>query len=84
MLSYSENFAVQVDDSHKVPERAVTFLGVRLDDKLNLNSHTSKLCKEASEKISALYRIPNFLSKSLKTLSASFFFYSHFCKCPFM
>ena len=43
-----ENFSVEIDNSLRKPVPEVTLLGVTLDNKLNFNSHTLNICKEAS------------------------------------
>ena len=60
----------------------VTLLGVTLDNKLNFNSHTSNICKEASKKLSAILRAGNWLNHSQKTTLINSFFFSQFNYCP--
>ena len=62
-----ENFSVEIDNILRKPVPEATFLGVTLDNKLNFNSHTSNICKEASKKLSALLRVGNWLNHSQKT-----------------
>ena len=76
-----ENFSVEIDNILRKPVLEVTLLGVTLDNKLNFNSHTSNICKEASKKLSALLRVGNWLNHSQKTTLINSFFCSQFSYC---
>ena len=52
-----ENFSVEIDNILRKPVLEVTLLGVTLDNKLNFNSHTSNICKEASKKVTSARRV---------------------------
>ena len=48
-------------------------LGIHFDNKLNFNTHVTKLCKRAGQKLHALARISNFMSlKKEKLLMNAF------------
>ena len=56
-------------------------LGVIFDNKLNFNTHVSKLCKKAGQKIHALARISNFMSLNQRKLIMNAFISSQFSYC---
>ena len=45
--SIPENFSIETDNILRKPVPEVTLPGVTLDNKLNFNSHTPNICKEA-------------------------------------
>ena len=57
-------------------------LGVIFDIKLNFNTHVSKLCKKAGQKLQALARISNFMSLNQRKLIMNAFISSQFSYCP--
>ena len=59
-----KNFSVEINNILTKPVPEVTLLGVTLDNKVNFNSHTSNICKEASKKSSALLIVGNLLNNS--------------------
>ena len=67
---------------HRAPESEVTLPGITLDSKFDFNSHITKICKEASKRLSTLHRISKYLTKAQKSALISSFFYSHFNYCP--
>ena len=61
-------------------------LGVCFDNKLNFNTHVTKLCKKASQKLHALARVSNLMSFRQRQIimNASFhlnFVIALFCGC---
>ena len=63
-------------------ESYVKLLGVRIDNKLNFNSHISKLCKNASTQLNALLRLKNVLNFKAKLILVQSFIYANFNYCP--
>ena len=57
-------------------------LGVNFDYKLNFNSHITKLCKKAGQKLHALVRMSNFMSVNQKKVIMNAFISSQFSYCP--
>ena len=57
-------------------------LGVNFDNKLNFNTHITKLCKKAGHKLHALARVSNFMSVNQKRVIMNAFIYSQFSYCP--
>ena len=59
----NDDFTVQIGNASITPESEVTLLGITLDNKLDLTqSHISKVCKGATNKINALLRIAKHLT----------------------
>ena len=56
-------------------------LGVYFN-KLNFNTHFTKLCKKASQKLHALARVSNFLSINQRKMIMNAFIRSQFSYCP--
>ena len=62
-------------------EKVITFLGVKLDEKLKFNSHISYICNKVSKSIGILNRLKPFVSHcTLKNLYYSFV-YSYISYC---
>ena len=57
-------------------------LGVHIDDKLNFDKHTDKICKSAGNHLNALIRLKLFLELKEKEVLVSSFVYSNFNYCP--
>ena len=56
--------------------------GVNFGNKLNYNTHVTKLCKKAWQKLHALARISNLMGFKKKTLPMNDFVISQFNHCP--
>ena len=57
-------------------------LGIALDNGLKFRSHISKICRKASQKLSALIRVSRFMSLSKRKLLFQSFIKSQFNYCP--
>ena len=53
-----------------------------IDNKLDVKSHTSELCKKASQKIAPLSRLSSYLHNSVKNLILNSIIKSQFSYCP--
>ena len=56
-------------------------LGVYIDNKLNFNTHLTKLCKKASQKLQALARMSKFMSIRRRKIIMNAFVHSQFSYC---
>ena len=71
-----------VNNEHITNSSSEKILGVYFDNKLNFNTHITKLCKKAGQKLHALARISNFMSINQKRVIMNAFIYSQFSYCP--
>ena len=56
-------------------------LGIKLDSKLNFNSHIHDICQKAGQKLNAISRITLYMDFAKKRLLVNAFFYSQFNYC---
>ena len=63
-------------------KNSVKLLGVTFDCKLNFDSHIEKLCKTASQKVKALFRIRPYLSVKYAKQLCNAYILSTFNYCP--
>ena len=56
-------------------------LGIKLDSKLNFNSHIHGICQKAGQKLNAISRITPYLDLAKRRLLVNTFFYSQFNYC---
>ena len=68
------DFAVQIGNASITPKCEATLLDITLDNKLEFTSHTSKICKGATNKVNALLRIAKHLTIPQKKLLVNAFF----------
>ena len=73
IITNEENSFANIEKEKITCSQSVKLLGVMIDKKLNFKDHVSKICKKASQKIHALARISNYMSKDkLKTVMKAF------------
>ena len=56
-------------------------LGIKLDSKLNFNSHIHYICQKAGQKLNAISRITPYMGFAKRRLIVNAFFYSQFNYC---
>ena len=77
-----DNIKIKVNDKILEPKSCVKLLGMNIDCKLNFAEHVKTLCKSASNKVKALFRMRPYLDiNSAKKLSETFIL-STFNYCP--
>ena len=59
-----------------------TLLGIKIDKRLNFNSHTKDICRRAAQKLNALCRISYFMTNNQRTLLINTLVKSQFNYCP--
>ena len=72
----------QIGDITLKSELRVKLLGVTIDSKLNFNSHVNTLCRTASQKVKALFRIRLFLNTDCAKKLCNAYILSTFNYCP--
>ena len=77
-----DNITMNIGDVFLRPLTCVKLLGVKIDSKLNFSEHVQTLCKSASNKVKALFRLRPYLDVySAKKLCEAFIL-STFNYCP--
>ena len=79
---HNKDIHINVEEEIIECSNSVKLLGVTLDNNLNFNDHISNLCKKASQKLHALARISNFMSKEKLRILMKAFIESQFGYCP--
>ena len=64
------------------PSEEVTLLGVRLDNRLVYNHHTTELCKKTGRQVNALKRLYHHISQDVRIAVFRAFILSNFQYCP--
>ena len=72
---YLQNLQIKASYSEKL-------LGITIDNNLNFDEHITKICKKASQKLSAIARISPYMSLTQRKLIVNAFFFSQFGYCP--
>ena len=57
-------------------------LGIKIDNKLNFNTHVDEICKKAGQKLNALSRVTPYMDLSKRRILLNAFFISQFSYCP--
>ena len=83
LLNSKDNDLMVVINGHKIyNSEYVKLLGITIDNELKFNTHVSKLCKKASQKLHALCRISQYMSMTQKRIIMKAFIQSQFGYCP--
>ena len=76
------NLCVDINETEIKSSKNVKLLGVKIDSKLNFDSHVKNICKKANQKSRALIRIRNYLSLEKAKILCSAYIMSTFSYCP--
>ena len=82
LVANQENVSVTLGNEIIEATDSVEILGVTIDKNLDLNEHVSNLCKKGNQKLHALARISNYLSKDKLKIIMKTFIQSQFNYCP--
>ena len=82
LVANQENVSVTLGNEIIEATDSVELLGVTIDKNLDLNEHVSNLCKIGNQKLHALGRISNYLSKDKLKIIMKSFIQSQFNYCP--
>ena len=80
--NHNKDIFINVEEEIIECSNSVKLLGVTIDNKLDFGEHVSKLCKKASQKLHALARISNLMSREKLRILMKAFIESHFAYCP--
>ena len=78
----NEDIYITVLNQRIFNSNSAKILGIIFDNKLEFEQYISKICNEASKKISALARIAPFMNESKRKKLMNAFFKCHFSYCP--
>ena len=82
LLTSKDETSIKIDITDIRSSSSKKLLGVLTDNKLTFNKHVSRLCKKESNKLHALVRISNYMTKhKLRTITNAFFT-SQYAYCP--
>ena len=70
-----DNYNIKSSKSKKL-------LGIKIDNKLNFNTHFDEICKKAGQKLNALVRVTPSMDLSKRRILLNAFFISQFSYCP--
>ena len=73
--SDNTNIEVEIGNEKISSTSSVKLLGVHIDDKLNFNEHTNKICKSAGNQSNALILLKSFLGLKEKEVLVNSFVY---------
>ena len=73
--SDNTNIEAEIGNKKISSTSSVKLLGVHIDDKLNFNEHTNKICKSAGNQSNALILLKSFLGLKEKEVLVNSFVY---------
>ena len=76
------NVSICVDNYNIKSSKCEKRLGIKIDNKLNFNTHVDEICKKAGQKLNALSRVTPYMDLSKRCLLLNAFFISQFSYCP--
>ena len=82
ITSSKTRVGIEVANMTIMSEEKVKLLGIHIDNRLNVDYHTSQLCKKAGKKLHALSRVFKYMDISQRKLIANAFIMSQFSYCP--
>ena len=78
----SESYYLNLNGILLESTNSIRLLGLTIDSKLNFNTHVESLCKKASQKVKALFRIRRYLNVAHSKLLCNTYILSTFNYCP--
>ena len=82
IVSIDEPMEIRVGESLIKSSTYEKLLGVKIDNKLNFDTHVKGLCKKANNKLRALARVASYMSLETKKFLMNSFFNAQFNYCP--
>ena len=77
-----EKLFIKIDDNILFNSKSEKSLGIKINNKMTFDEHVLKLCKTANQKLCALARMANFMSKNQRKVVMKAFIKSQFGHCP--
>ena len=82
LTSSSDKVSICVDNYNIKSSKCEKLLGIKIDNKLNFNTHVDEICKKAGQKLNALSRVTPYMDLSKRRILLNAFFISQFSYCP--
>ena len=82
LLNTKSKLAIKVGNESIYNSCEVKLLGIVFDSSLKFDSHVSKLCKKANQKLHALLRVPTYMNYEKRRAIMKSFITSQFSYCP--
>ena len=82
LTSSSDKVSICVDNYNIKSNKSEKLLGIKIDNKLNFNTHVNEICKKAGQKLNALSRVTPDMDLSKRRVLLNAFFISQFSYCP--
>ena len=82
LTSSSDKVSICVDNYNIKSSKCEKRLGIKIDNKLNFNTHVDEICKKAGQKLNALSRVTPYMDLSKRRILLNAFFISQFSYCP--
>ena len=82
IVSTDEPIEIRVGESLMKSSTCEKLLGIKIDNKLNSDTHVKSLCTKANNKLRALARAAPYMSLEKKKLLMNSFFNAQFIYCP--
>ena len=82
LKSSSDKVSICVDNYNIKSSKCEKLVGIKVDNRLNFNTHVDKICKKAGQKLNALLRVTPCMNYSKRRMLLNAFFISQFSYCP--
>ena len=82
LTSSSGEVSICVDNYNIKSSKSEKFLGIKIDSKLNFNTHVDEICMKEGQKLNALSRVSSYMDLSKRLILLNSFFISQFSYCP--
>ena len=64
LISNSDKVSIRVHNYNIKSSKCEQFLGIKIGNKLNFNTHVNEICKKAGQKLNALLRVTPYMDLS--------------------
>ena len=81
LTSSSDKVSICVDNYNIKSSKCEKLLGIKIDNKLNFNTHVDEICKKAGQKLNALSRVTPYMDLSKRRVLLNAFFISQSSYC---
>ena len=82
LLTSSSDKVSTCVDNYNIESSKCELLGIKIDSKLNFNTHVDEIYKKAGQKLNALSRVTPYMGLSKRRILLNAFLISQFSYCP--